>query len=174
MFPPHPLTLTHITCSITWPALLSRYKNPRGSLTRTLERPCHAGLISIRVHRSVVHVTSDPTDPNQRPRISATCTTFNAPNPSINICLHTPLIRLLFCWVVKSAVLILTYAANLRHFSLNCAMSLLDQLWDDTVAGPRPESGLGKLRKQSTFSARSNSAKGTPLLLSYAGGPVDK
>ncbi|KAM7478316.1 hypothetical protein LguiA_026529 [Lonicera macranthoides] len=38
-------------------------------------------------------------------------------------------------------------------------MSLLDQLWDDTVAGPRPESGLGKLRKQSTFSPRSNSAK---------------
>nr|XP_043620741.1 dormancy-associated protein homolog 3 isoform X1 [Erigeron canadensis] len=30
-------------------------------------------------------------------------------------------------------------------------MSLLDQLWDDTVAGPRPEKGLGKLRKQSTF-----------------------
>ncbi|KAL8155533.1 hypothetical protein AgCh_000792 [Apium graveolens] len=27
-------------------------------------------------------------------------------------------------------------------------MSLLDQLWDDTVAGPRPETGLGKLRKQ--------------------------
>ena len=30
-------------------------------------------------------------------------------------------------------------------------MSLLDQLWDDTVAGPRPDRGLGKLRKQSTF-----------------------
>ncbi|GAV65646.1 Auxin_repressed domain-containing protein [Cephalotus follicularis] len=38
-------------------------------------------------------------------------------------------------------------------------MSLLDQLWDDTVAGPRPETGLGKLRKQSTFSLRSNSTK---------------
>uniref|UniRef100_A0A0E0IK96 Uncharacterized protein n=1 Tax=Oryza nivara TaxID=4536 RepID=A0A0E0IK96_ORYNI len=25
-------------------------------------------------------------------------------------------------------------------------MGLLDQLWDDTVAGPRPDSGLGKLR----------------------------
>ncbi|KAL3632752.1 hypothetical protein CASFOL_025736 [Castilleja foliolosa] len=34
-------------------------------------------------------------------------------------------------------------------------MGLLDQLWDDTVAGPRPESGLGKLRKHSTFSFRS-------------------
>ncbi|KAF8007274.1 hypothetical protein BT93_K1315 [Corymbia citriodora subsp. variegata] len=38
-------------------------------------------------------------------------------------------------------------------------MGLLDQLWDDTVAGPRPESGLGRLRKFSTFSSRSSSAK---------------
>ncbi|XP_038877722.1 dormancy-associated protein homolog 3-like isoform X3 [Benincasa hispida] len=36
-------------------------------------------------------------------------------------------------------------------------MGLLDQLWDDTVAGPRPESGLGKLRKHSTFSSRPSS-----------------
>ncbi|XP_076893561.1 dormancy-associated protein homolog 3 [Bidens hawaiensis] len=35
-------------------------------------------------------------------------------------------------------------------------MSLLDQLWDDTLAGPRPDKGLGKLRKQSTFSFRSS------------------
>lgn len=42
-------------------------------------------------------------------------------------------------------------------------MGLLDQLWDDTVAGPRPENGLGKLRKHNTFAARSNSGKGTPL-----------
>ncbi|CAJ2631680.1 dormancy/auxin associated protein [Trifolium pratense] len=38
-------------------------------------------------------------------------------------------------------------------------MGLLDQLWDDTVAGPRPENGLGKLRKQNTFAARSASGK---------------
>ncbi|XP_059439213.1 dormancy-associated protein homolog 3 [Corylus avellana] len=38
-------------------------------------------------------------------------------------------------------------------------MGLLDQLWDDTLAGPRPDNGLGKLRKHSTFSFRSNSAK---------------
>ncbi|KAA8536822.1 hypothetical protein F0562_029300 [Nyssa sinensis] len=38
-------------------------------------------------------------------------------------------------------------------------MSLLDQLWDDTVAGPPPENGLGKLRKHSTFSFRSSSGK---------------
>ncbi|KAI5658704.1 hypothetical protein M9H77_27497 [Catharanthus roseus] len=39
-------------------------------------------------------------------------------------------------------------------------MSLLDQLWDDTVAGPRPDSGLGKLRKYSTFNMRSNNGNG--------------
>ncbi|KAG7021078.1 Dormancy-associated protein-like 3 [Cucurbita argyrosperma subsp. argyrosperma] len=36
-------------------------------------------------------------------------------------------------------------------------MGLLDQLWDDTVAGPRPDSGLGKLRKHSTFTGRNSS-----------------
>lgn len=39
-------------------------------------------------------------------------------------------------------------------------MGLLDALWDDTVAGPQPENGLGKLRKHKTFSARTPSAKG--------------
>ncbi|KAJ6831052.1 dormancy-associated protein-like protein 3 [Iris pallida] len=39
-------------------------------------------------------------------------------------------------------------------------MGLLDQLWDDTVAGPLPEAGLGKLRKHPTFSFHSNSGKG--------------
>ncbi|KAL6010523.1 hypothetical protein ACLOJK_000957 [Asimina triloba] len=34
-------------------------------------------------------------------------------------------------------------------------MGLLDQLWDETVAGPRPESGLSKLRKHSSFSPSS-------------------
>ncbi|XP_047975953.1 dormancy-associated protein homolog 3-like isoform X1 [Salvia hispanica] len=37
-------------------------------------------------------------------------------------------------------------------------MGLLDHLWDDTVAGPRPDTGLGKLRKHPTFSFPSNSA----------------
>lgn len=40
-------------------------------------------------------------------------------------------------------------------------MGLLDQLWDDTVAGPQPDCGLGKLRKYSTFNSRPNSRKGT-------------
>ncbi|XP_058225815.1 dormancy-associated protein homolog 3-like isoform X2 [Rhododendron vialii] len=37
-------------------------------------------------------------------------------------------------------------------------MSLLDQLWDDTIAGPRPDKGLGKLRKQPTFTLRALSS----------------
>ncbi|KAJ0250146.1 hypothetical protein HA466_0143340 [Hirschfeldia incana] len=36
-------------------------------------------------------------------------------------------------------------------------MGLLDHLWDDTVAGPRPENGLGKLRRHHTFSFRPSS-----------------
>ncbi|CAL4999156.1 unnamed protein product [Urochloa decumbens] len=31
-------------------------------------------------------------------------------------------------------------------------MGLLEQLWDETVAGPRPDSGLGRLRRYSSFS----------------------
>ncbi|XP_042052766.1 dormancy-associated protein homolog 3-like isoform X1 [Salvia splendens] len=42
-------------------------------------------------------------------------------------------------------------------FSLS--MGLLDHLWDDTVAGPPPDTGLGKLTKHATFSFRSNSGK---------------
>ncbi|KAM0923488.1 hypothetical protein ACQ4PT_005508 [Festuca glaucescens] len=36
-------------------------------------------------------------------------------------------------------------------------MGLLDQLWDETVAGPRPDHGLGKLRKYASFSPSSSS-----------------
>ncbi|MED6221348.1 hypothetical protein PIB30_053603 [Stylosanthes scabra] len=39
-------------------------------------------------------------------------------------------------------------------------MGLLDHLWDDTVAGPPPDNGLGKLRKHHTFAFRSASATG--------------
>ncbi|XVE63075.1 hypothetical protein DITRI_Ditri06bG0170700 [Diplodiscus trichospermus] len=38
-------------------------------------------------------------------------------------------------------------------------MGLLDQLWDDTVAGPPPDNGLGKLRKHATFAFRPSSSK---------------
>ncbi|KAG6529002.1 hypothetical protein ZIOFF_011194 [Zingiber officinale] len=37
-------------------------------------------------------------------------------------------------------------------------MGLLHHLWDDTVAGPLPDSGLGRLRKSSSFSPSSSSA----------------
>ncbi|KAG8047612.1 hypothetical protein GUJ93_ZPchr0008g13298 [Zizania palustris] len=40
-------------------------------------------------------------------------------------------------------------------------MGLLDQLWDETVAGPPPDSGLGKLRKCS-FSPSSSAAADQP------------
>ncbi|XP_009385017.2 dormancy-associated protein homolog 3-like [Musa acuminata AAA Group] len=45
-------------------------------------------------------------------------------------------------------------------------MGLLDKLWDDTLAGPRPESGLGRLRKYSSFAFRPSSS--SPLT------PADK
>ncbi|XP_004510547.1 dormancy-associated protein homolog 4 isoform X2 [Cicer arietinum] len=32
-------------------------------------------------------------------------------------------------------------------------MGFLDKLWDETLAGPTPETGLGKLRKYNSFSA---------------------
>ncbi|KAI9382987.1 hypothetical protein POPTR_013G014900v4 [Populus trichocarpa] len=53
-------------------------------------------------------------------------------------------------------------------------MSLLDHLWDDTVAGPLPENGLGKLRKKPSYGLRSNSGKesdgsGGSVMRSYGG-----
>ncbi|KAH0462848.1 hypothetical protein IEQ34_010423 [Dendrobium chrysotoxum] len=39
-------------------------------------------------------------------------------------------------------------------------MGLLDKLWDDTLAGPRPEKGLGRLRKPNPLCFRSNYGKG--------------
>ena len=47
-------------------------------------------------------------------------------------------------------------------------MGLLDKLWDDTLAGPRPETGLGRLRKHSSFGFRSNSG-GKGLASSFFG-----
>ncbi|XWS20023.1 hypothetical protein CRYUN_Cryun31cG0065900 [Craigia yunnanensis] len=36
-------------------------------------------------------------------------------------------------------------------------MGLLNKLWDETLAGPMPETGLGKLRKYDSFSATRSS-----------------
>ncbi|KAB5529241.1 hypothetical protein DKX38_019322 [Salix brachista] len=38
-------------------------------------------------------------------------------------------------------------------------MGFLDQFWDETVAGPFPDSGPGKLRKKPSFGLRPNSGK---------------
>ncbi|KAL6491762.1 hypothetical protein OROGR_034127 [Orobanche gracilis] len=37
-------------------------------------------------------------------------------------------------------------------------MGFLHKLWDETLAGPAPDSGLGKLRKYNSFSAKSAAA----------------
>ncbi|KAH0666416.1 hypothetical protein KY285_027622 [Solanum tuberosum] len=45
-------------------------------------------------------------------------------------------------------------------------MGFLHKLWDDTLAGPAPESGLGKLRKYNSFAGRSTcSAPPSPTKL---------
>uniref|UniRef100_A0A7N0TJH1 Uncharacterized protein n=1 Tax=Kalanchoe fedtschenkoi TaxID=63787 RepID=A0A7N0TJH1_KALFE len=36
---------------------------------------------------------------------------------------------------------------------MRLVMGFLDSLWDETVAGPAPESGAGKLRKYNSLSA---------------------
>ncbi|XP_074590397.1 dormancy-associated protein homolog 3-like isoform X2 [Curcuma longa] len=46
-------------------------------------------------------------------------------------------------------------------------MGLLDKLWDDTLAGPRPDSGLGRLRKPPSFS--SSSSASSPGVVSPVG-----
>ncbi|KAJ0243246.1 hypothetical protein HA466_0204530 [Hirschfeldia incana] len=48
-------------------------------------------------------------------------------------------------------------------------MGLLDHLWDDTVAGPLPENGLGKLRKHHTFSFRPSSGNDKSDVRPYGG-----
>lgn len=42
-------------------------------------------------------------------------------------------------------------------------MGFLDKLWDETLAGPLPESGLGKLRKYNSFSASSGFRSPPPM-----------
>nr|XP_010917413.1 dormancy-associated protein homolog 3 [Elaeis guineensis] len=49
-------------------------------------------------------------------------------------------------------------------------MGLLDQLWDDTMAGPRPDSGLGKLRKYSSFSPSSSASAAAAAAAAAPGG----
>ncbi|CAH1448482.1 unnamed protein product [Lactuca virosa] len=39
------------------------------------------------------------------------------------------------------------------------AMVLIDQMWDEVVAGPQPQRGLGKLRKVTTVNEKEGSSK---------------
>ncbi|PIA27573.1 hypothetical protein AQUCO_07600028v1 [Aquilegia coerulea] len=41
-------------------------------------------------------------------------------------------------------------------------MGLLDNLWDDTIAGPRPDKGLGKLRKYDSLPTNNNGSGSVP------------
>ncbi|KAK6153541.1 hypothetical protein DH2020_013180 [Rehmannia glutinosa] len=41
-------------------------------------------------------------------------------------------------------------------------MGFLHKIWDETLAGPAPDSGLGKLRKYNSLSARSAAAPPSP------------
>ena len=66
------------------------------------------------------------------------------------------------------------FPPNYAVFHLTRAMSLLDHLWDDTVAGPLPDNGLGKLRKKPSYGLRPNSGKesdgsGGSVMRSYGG-----
>lgn len=146
-----------MTCPLTW------LRKPRATYPPNLPKSlralgahlCQFDLISNTC--SSIHLPSHhfPLHLHPRPRSSPlpqTCSTFNAPTSS----LKSPPGYTFFLY---------SDYRDLKEISLlvqlTCAMSLLDQLWDDTLAGPRPENGLGKLRKHSTFSFRSNSAKGT-------------
>ncbi|XVF86952.1 hypothetical protein PTKIN_Ptkin18bG0081900 [Pterospermum kingtungense] len=43
-------------------------------------------------------------------------------------------------------------------------MGFLNKLWDDTLAGPMPETGLGKLRKYNSFSGSTRSSPATNVI----------
>ncbi|XP_061375229.1 dormancy-associated protein homolog 4 isoform X2 [Gastrolobium bilobum] len=42
-------------------------------------------------------------------------------------------------------------------------MGFLHKLWDETLAGPTPETGLGKLRKYNSFSTTTNRSQVAPV-----------
>ncbi|KAM0052004.1 putative dormancy/auxin associated protein [Helianthus debilis subsp. tardiflorus] len=51
-------------------------------------------------------------------------------------------------------------------------MVLFDQMWDEVVAGPQPNRGLGKLRKLTTFSGREEGSSSHPGSLSMPSSPT--
>uniref|UniRef100_A0A2P2L5Z1 Uncharacterized protein LOC107411913 isoform X1 n=1 Tax=Rhizophora mucronata TaxID=61149 RepID=A0A2P2L5Z1_RHIMU len=117
-------------------------------------------LSQMRARRFSSHINQIPlSDLDQRSRsfvCRKTCSTFSL-RPSLNIFV-TPSLTLSIFRAVDQ-LLIVFYKRKGAPISLTLGMGLLDKLWDDTVAGPRPENGLGKLRKHSTFSFRSGAGK---------------
>ncbi|KAL6996207.1 hypothetical protein U1Q18_006341 [Sarracenia purpurea var. burkii] len=53
-------------------------------------------------------------------------------------------------------------------------MGFLHKLWDETLAGPPPESGLGKLRKYDSFSAARSSTPTGPGIIGPSEIPVTR
>lgn len=105
------------------------------------------------------HVTGSILNRNGRSRSLSTaksCSTFNT-RPSLNMALiGRGCISYSETWSLGSP-----YAGSAKIRLIH--MGLLDHLWDDTVAGPRPDNGLSKLRKHHTFNFRPSSGKGTTL-----------
>ncbi|KAK7333009.1 hypothetical protein VNO80_29769 [Phaseolus coccineus] len=101
------------------------------------------------------HVTGSNFNRSGRSRSLPTpksCSTFNT-RPSLNMALIGRVcISYSETWSLGSPY---TGSAKIRLIH----MGLLDHLWDDTVAGPRPENGLSKLRKHHTFNFRPSSGK---------------
>ncbi|XP_060189211.1 dormancy-associated protein homolog 4-like [Lycium barbarum] len=54
-------------------------------------------------------------------------------------------------------------------------MGFLHKLWDETLAGPAPDSGLGKLRKYNSFAGRATSTPPSPTKVGrhHHGGGAD-
>ena len=126
-------------CSITL-----KYKSASPSLVVLI-------LTCFTIHhpRNLRSIRFNPTDQNSSNSL-VNRSTINS-DPSINIHCHS---------IVTTLPKVAVCSIWLKY-----AMSLLDQLWDDTLAGPRPESGLGKLRKHPTFSFRPASGKGTNFIV---------
>lgn len=110
------------------------------------------------------HVKGSNFDHNRRfrsPLTPTSCSTFNA-LASLNM---TSVGRSCISYSEIWSSLGSPYAGSAKIRLIH--MGLLDHLWDDTVAGPRPENGLGKLRKHHTFTFRPSSGKGTPCLVNH-------
>ncbi|CAN0877756.1 Dormancy-associated protein homolog 4 [Linum grandiflorum] len=51
-------------------------------------------------------------------------------------------------------------------------MGFLHKLWDETLAGPLPEAGLGKLRKYDSFSSATSPPLPPPAVICNGGAPM--